>query len=159
MTGQAGWTIQADSSFSADIRALLEAHLAFAAAHTPEGAGHALDLAGLQAPDTTLFVARSDDDDALLGCAALRALAADAGELKSMHVAASARRRGVGRALAGHVIEAARARGWRVVRLETGRSAGFAASRALYASLGFEPCPPYGVYRNDAFSYCMERRL
>ena len=33
--------------------------------------------------------------------------------------------------------------------------AAFAPARALYASAGFTPCPPFAAYRTTANSVCM----
>ena len=54
-----------------------------------------------------------------MGCAALRELAPDKAELKSMRTVPSARGRGVGTALLRQVLDEARARGYRRVSLET----------------------------------------
>jgi putative acetyltransferase len=83
---------------------------------------------------------------AVLGVAAMKELDPAHVELKSMHTAAEARGRGVARALLVHLLEAARARGYQRVSLETGTTPGFAAARALYESAGFTPCGPFGGY-------------
>ena len=59
-------------------------------------------------------------------------------EVKSMHTAEAARRRGIGRAMVDHLIGVARARGYRRVSLETGSMAAFDPARSLYADAGFE---------------------
>ena len=69
-----------------DVVALLEAHLAFAAEHSPPEDVHALDLDGLRHPSITFFAARSDG--VLLGVGALKVLEDGDGELKSMHTLA-----------------------------------------------------------------------
>ncbi|MGF1456915.1 MAG: GNAT family N-acetyltransferase [Alphaproteobacteria bacterium] len=148
-------TIAIDDPDRPDMRALLEAHLAFARGHSPEGSGHALDVDALKAPDMTLWSAREGAD--LLGCAALKELAPTHGELKSMHTRLSHRGRGVARALVAHVIDEARRRGYTRLSLETGKSEDFAPAQMLYAALGFTPCPPFGPYLGDPFSYCMTR--
>jgi putative acetyltransferase len=86
------------------------------------------------------------DDDTVLGVAAIKELGAAHGEVKSMHTAAEARGRGVGRALLSHLLDTARARGYQRVSLETGTTPGFAAARALYESVGFTPAGPFGGY-------------
>lgn len=57
-------------------------------------------------------------------------------ELKSMYVDHALRRRGVGRAMTRHVIEAARAAGCRVIELWSDTR--FEAAHRMYESLGFE---------------------
>ncbi|MBX3407219.1 MAG: GNAT family N-acetyltransferase [Phycisphaeraceae bacterium] len=76
-----------------------------------------------------------------VGCVALRPLRDTICEMKRMYVVRSARGRGVGRRLAEAVLEAARARGYAAIRLDTGASMKVAAS--LYESLGFRDIPAY----------------
>jgi len=137
--------IARDDPRAEDVRALLERHLAFAAATTPPEDMHALSLDGLTDPSVTLFSLR--EGGRLLGVGALKELDPSHAEVKSMHTAPDARRRGVGRTLAEHLIAEARRRGYRRLSLETGSGPAFAPARALYASVGFEPCGPFGDYR------------
>lgn len=147
-----------DDPLKPDVAGLLEAHGRFTAEHSPPGTCHRLDAHGLARPEITFWTAR-DETGAVLGCIALKALGEGRGEIKSMHVAADRRGKGVARALVQAVIDEARGRGYTWLGLETGRSDGFAPSRALYARMGFEPCPPFGDYLPDTFSYCMSRTL
>ena len=127
-----------------EVRGLLERHLAFCLSETPPEHSFALNVDGLLDPKVTFVSFR--DDGAVLGVAAIKELDAAHAELKSMHTAAEARGRGVGRALLGHLIDTARARGYRRMSLETGTTPGFAAARALYESAGFTPTGPFGGY-------------
>jgi putative acetyltransferase len=149
--------IREDDLQGPEIAALLQRHLDHAAQHSPRESIHALDLDRLRAPGITFWSAWADG--ALLGCAALRELAADHGEIKSMHTAAEHRGKGVAARLVAHLLAAARTRGYRRVSLETGTMEGFAAARALYARFGFRPCPPFGDYREDPNSVCMTLEL
>jgi putative acetyltransferase len=128
-----------------DVMALLERHLAFSQSETPPEHSFALDVSGLLDPAITFFSYR-DADGGLLGVGALKRLDDSAGELKSMHTAAEARGRGVGRAVLSHIIEVARDRGLARLYLETGTTAGFTAARHLYATAGFVPCGTFGGY-------------
>lgn len=76
-----------------------------------------------------------------LGCVALRPLGDGNGELKRLFVVPAGRHSGVGRALAEAALAAARAAGFRAVRLDTVR--GMEAAQALYDSLGFVPIAAY----------------
>ena len=140
-----------------DVRALLEQHLAFARAVTPPEDVHALELDGLLDPTITFFSVRSDGE--LLGVGALKQLDDGHAELKSMHTAAAARRRGVARVLLDHLLAVAAARKIPRVSIETGSGDAFAPARALYAGAGFVPCGPFGNYEASANSTFMTRRL
>jgi putative acetyltransferase len=142
----------------ARVQALLGVHLAAARANTAAGFAFALDLSGLRAPGIRFFSAWEGEE--LRGVAALKRLAPDHGEVKSMHTAEAARRRGVGAALLRHVMAEARAMGMARLSLETGTSAHFAAAVALYRAHGFAPCGPFGDYRpspeNQFFTLALE---
>ena len=140
--------------------ALLRTHVARARAQTAPGSAHALDLAGLRAPGITFWSAWDDAArTTLLGVGALKRLGADHGEIKSMHTAEAARRRGVGSALLAHIVEAARVEGLVRLSLETGSWDYFAPARALYARHGFVACGPFGDYREDPNSVFMTLTL
>lgn len=135
------------------ILALLKHHVTTAAAQTDPGSAHALNVDGLRAPDIEFWAAW--DGDELLGIAALKTLAREHGEIKSMHVAEAQRRKGAGRALLDHLIERARAKGMQRVSLETGSWDYFRPAQALYRASGFVECAPFGDYRPDRNSLFM----
>jgi len=149
--------IAIDDPMRPDAAALLKAHGRFATDNSPPGTCHFLDPAGLAGPGMTFWTAREGED--LLGCIALKSLDPARGEIKSLHVHEAHRGKGAARALVRTVIEAARERGITWIGLETGRADGFAPSRALYATMGFEPCAPFGDYLPETFSYCMSRTV
>ena len=91
------------------VAALLQAHLDEMHRISPPESVHALDLSRLRAADITFWSAYQGDT--LLGCAALRALDAAHGEVKSMRTTPQARRRGGGAPLGGEGVGAARPRG------------------------------------------------
>lgn len=126
------------------VQALVALHQRLAREATAEGFAFALDLSGLRVPGIRFFSAW--DGEELLGVGALKRLAPDHGEVKSMHTAQAARRRGVGAALLRHIIDQARAAGMARLSLETGTSAYFQAAVALYLAQGFVPCGPFGDY-------------
>lgn len=136
-----------------DILELLTFHLEFSNVHSPPEHVHALDIAELLDRSVSFFSMR--DDDALLAVGALRELDASNGEIKSMHTVTAARRRGAGRAMLQFLLETSRSRGYARVGLETGTMDAYAPARALYESVGFEVCPPFGDYWENEFSVCM----
>jgi putative acetyltransferase len=89
------------------------------------------------------------EDGALLGVSALKDLSTDHVELQSMHTAAAARGRGVGRTMLEHLLSFASERGCRRVSLETGAGEAFAPARALYESAGFVPCGAFAGYEES----------
>ncbi len=134
----------------ARLRTLLQTHLARARAETAAGSAHALDLEGLRAPDIELWTVWEGED--LLAVGALKRLGPDHGEVKSMHTAEGARRRGAGSAVLRHLIARARAGGLRRLSLETGSWAYFEPAHALYRRHGFTDCPPFPPYAADPAS-------
>ena len=137
--------IAPDDPMADDIRALLTQHLNFAHSNGPPESVHALDVSGLVEESVSFYSLR--DGGELLAVGALRVLDGEHAEIKSMHTAQAARGRGLGRAMLGHLLGVARERGVRRVSLETGTVPAFAPARALYASVGFRPCGPFGDYR------------
>jgi putative acetyltransferase len=136
---------------------LLRVHLTSARAETAPGSAHALDLAGLRSPDISFWAVW--DGGTLLGFGALKRLSADHGEVKSMHVAEAARRRGIGGAMLRHIIAAAREGGMGRLSLETGSWDYFRPARALYARHGFVECLPFADYAPDPNSVFMSLDL
>ncbi len=92
-----------------------------------------------------------------VGCAALRPLDGETGEVRRMYVAPSVRRQGIGRRLLATLEQIASQFGYRTLRLETGaRQPG---AIALYESCGFHRIPPYGCHVDDPLSICWEKRI
>ena len=120
---------------------------------TPPESVHALDLSRLRTPDITFWTVW--DDTQLLGCGALKELDPRHGEVKSMRTPEAQRRQGAGRAVLMHIIAVARTRGYQRLSLETGATEPFKPAHALYASVGFTFCGPFGDYRDDPNSVFM----
>lgn len=140
-----------------DVAELLRTHLAFSHAATPAEYVFALDAPALSDPAVTFFSARIGGD--LVGIGALKHLDAEHAELKSMHTRAGLRRQGVGRAMVAHLLEVARAEGYKRVSLETGTMDDYAPARALYTSAGFVPCAPFADYEETPYNTCMTKTL
>lgn len=139
------------------IVALLRHHYDTCQEVTPPGSAHVFSLDRLAAPGIDFWAAW--DGDVLLGVGAMKPLDARHGEVKSMHTAQAARRRGVGGAILRHIIATARARGLTRLSLETGSFAYFAPAVALYEAHGFSECPPFGDYRPDPNSVFLTRDI
>ena len=149
--------IRVDDLRGAAVIALLEEHLRCMAAASPPESCHALDLHGLRQPDVTFWSMWEGAE--LAGVGALKELAADEGEIKSMRTAYAFQRRGVASAMLRHLIAEARRRGYRRVSLETGSMAYFEPARQLYARFGFKYCAPFNGYTDDPNSVFMTREL
>jgi putative acetyltransferase len=139
------------------IVALLQLHVSTAAAQTAPGSAHALKIDDLRSPDIEFWAAWDGED--LLGFAALKELSLEYGEIKSMHVAQSQRRKGAGRALLDHLIQRAYSKNMRRLSLETGSWDYFGPAQALYRSCGFVKCKPFGAYNPDRNSVFMTLEL
>ena len=109
------------------------------------------------AGDVALFLVARDDDGRALGCGALRSLGEPVVEIKRMYVRPEARGRGVGVAILNELEREAAARGFKVVRLETGPLQPEAIG--LYARAGYREIPCFGSYAGAPASRCFERRL
>jgi putative acetyltransferase len=142
--------IRQDDLSGEPTRALLARHLAGMHANSPSEHVGALDLTGLQAANVTVWTAW--EGEAIAGIGALKDLGADGGEVKSMRTHPDHLRKGVAAAMLAHIIDVARARGHRRLRLETGTGPAFEPAIALYLRRGFTPCEPFGDYSQSDFN-------
>ncbi|MGA8256668.1 MAG: GNAT family N-acetyltransferase [Nocardioides sp.] len=149
--------IAPDDLTSPQIVAFLEAHVAQLRSMGPPESTHALDLAGLRAPDVQFWSAY--DGGGVVGCAALKDLGDRHAELKSMRTAAQRLREGIASTLLEFVLGQARLNGHVRVSLETGAYEFFHPAHALYRRHGFVECDPFGSYRTDPLSTFMTRTL
>jgi len=143
-----------------DIAAIIAAHLAHSAATTPAASIHAMDVEQMAAQPDLLFWAIYDGDTAL-GCGALKPLGDGLVEVKSVHVLAAARGRGLARRMMEHLEAEARQMAYAAMVLETGsdRLTGFEAARALYERLGYRSCGVLPGYAPDPLSAFLRRDL
>ncbi|MDE2380335.1 GNAT family N-acetyltransferase [Bradyrhizobium sp.] len=139
--------IRSGDTYDPRVIALLDHHYTTARAQTAPGSAHALDLAGLRAPDIAFWTGW--DGDTLVAVGALKTIARDHGEVKSMHTLEAARRRGLAGRMLRHIIAHGRARGMVRLSLETGSSDYFRPAVALYKAHGFVPCGPFEGYVDD----------
>lgn len=149
--------IRRDSPLAPDVAPLLRRHLDLMWAASPPESVHALPPEALAGEDVAFFTLR--EGDAVLGMGAVKRIAPDHAEIKSMHVVSEARGRGLSRLLLGQLMSAAAELGARRVSLETGVEDVFAPARALYLAAGFEVCPPFEGYHEDPNSVFMTRLL
>jgi GNAT superfamily N-acetyltransferase len=104
------------------------------------------------AADVSVVLVARDTAGTALGCGALRTLGDGVAEVKRMYVVPEARGRGVSKLVLAGLEDAARARGWTVLRLETGPRQPEAI--ALYEGAGYRPIPAFGGYVDDPDAGC-----
>ena len=150
-------TITEESPVGADLKLLFERHTADMHADTPPESIHMMDASELAIPAVRFFVMR--DVGMPVGMGAFKRIDDAHAEIKSMHVLAEMRGRGLSRRMLTHLIDEARAAGFRRLSLETGVQPTFVAARALYAKAGFTECPPFEGYWDDPNSVFMTRQL
>lgn len=139
------------------LQALLEAHRSDMYQTSPAESVHTLDWDALQSEAVSMWSLLQDST--VVGCGALRELSPRSGELKSMRVDASSRRKGLGTKLLSFLESVAMERGYARLYLETGTQPFFEPAQKLYRRFGYQPCPPFGSYREDPHSMCMTKGL
>ena len=149
--------IRLDDLRGVQIKELLQGHLDGMALHSPPESIHALDLESLRAPEIKFWTAWQGED--LLGCGALKHLNPETVELKSMRTSKAHLRKGVASKLLEHMINYAKDRSYRKIKLETGSNEAFAAARKMYTRYGFNYCPPFVDYKEDPYSVFMHLKL
>lgn len=140
-----------------DLALLFDRHTADMHAETPPESIYMMDKGALAAPDIRFFVLREDGRPLAMG--AIKGIDATHAEIKSMHVLAEARGRGLSKRMLEHLIAAAQGDGFARLSLETGIQSTFIAARALYARAGFADCGPFGDYALDPNSVYMTKVL
>jgi putative acetyltransferase len=149
--------IVVDDLTGPEIAEFLEEHLREMRSVTPPESVHALDLDGLRIPEVTFWTML--DDGEIAGCGAIKLLGDGHGEVKSMRVAPTHRRRGVASTLMEHIIGEGKRMGLSRLWLETGSFEFFEPARRLYLKHGFELCGPFADYELDPNSAFMTKSL
>lgn len=150
-------TIAPESPLQDDLALLFQRHTADMHADTPPESIHMMDAGELAVPGIRFYVMRDDGTPVAMG--AFKRIDDRHAEIKSMHVLAEVRGRGLSRRMLDHLLAEARAAGFERVSLETGVQPTFVAARALYARAGFDECPPFEGYWADPNSVFMTKRL
>ncbi len=149
--------IAAESPLGSDLDLLMQRHTAEMHADTPPESIHMMDARQLAQPGMAFFVMRDAGVPVAMG--ALKRLDGDHAELKSMHVLAEVRGRGLSRLMLAHLIAEAKAAGIARLSLETGSQDMFLPARRLYENSGFRTCPPFESYVEDCNSVFMTRLI
>jgi putative acetyltransferase len=150
-------TVALESPLGPDLALLMQRHTADMHADTPPESIHMMDAGQLATPGIWFFVMRDDGVPVAMG--AFKRINATHAEIKSMHVLAEARGKGLSCRMLDHLVAEAQAKGFTRLSLETGVQPTFVAARALYAKAGFTDCPPFEGYEPDPNSVFMTRTL
>lgn len=146
--------IKRDDLSDGRIIGLLDLHRQEMFKHSPPESVHALDVGALRSQALTFW--RADCGEEFAACGAINELNPRSGEVKSMKTVDEHLRKGIARKLLLVLIDEARKRGYESLKLETGTMAAFIPAQALYQSLGFTECGPFGDYFEDVNSVCMK---
>jgi putative acetyltransferase len=149
--------IKIDDLSGTEVADLIREHLQSMTLNSPPESIHALDLEKLRRPEITFWSAWEGRE--LMGCGALKELVPQHGEIKSMRTSSKHLRKGVAKHLLQHIIGEAKRRGYQRISLETGSMDAFEPARRLYASFGFQECPPFSDYIEDPNSVFMTMEL
>ena len=151
-------SIAKESPVGPDLTLLFTRHTADMHADTPPESVHMMDASELAIPAVQFFVAREAGQPLAMGAFKMLSDPTHA-EIKSMHVLAEARGRGLSKAMLAHVEATARAAGIARLSLETGVQPTFIAARGLYERAGYSICGPFEGYWDDPNSLFMTKSL
>ncbi len=149
--------IAEEDPLAPDLALLFQRHSIDMRADTPPESVHMMDRGQLAAPGIRFFVMRDRGRPVAMG--AFKRLDEAHAEIKSMHVLAEDRGRGLSRRMLDHLVAAAAADGFFRLSLETGVQPTFIAARGLYARAGFTECQPFQGYGPDPNSVFMTKSL
>ncbi|WP_424832479.1 GNAT family N-acetyltransferase [Ruegeria sp.] len=149
---------EADPTSNA-LRPLVEAHFAHSEAACPAESNHTMDSGALAGPGIRFWALYEGEQP--MGCGALKTLPDGTAEVKSVHILAQARGRGLARVMMDHLAVLAREEGISALVLETGAAhlTGYDAARKLYEALGYSYCGPIFGYDDDPNSAFMRLAL
>lgn len=170
-------TIAIESPRQPEVERLLDDSSAYAQSLYPPESNFLLDLATLERPEVTFYVARIGARAVGIAALVVESPAATVGEppaatvgeppatgephatgeLKRMFVDTSARGRGVAGALLARIETDTAARGIRRLVLETGDL--HHAAQSLYTRHGYGRIPQFGQYVGEAHSVCFAKPL
>jgi putative acetyltransferase len=148
-------TIEKESPRQPGVLHLLEQSDAYAQSLYPAESNHLVDVATLEKPSVSFFVARHEGK--IVGCCALVDAGDGSAEIKRMFVDPQARGLKIGRKLLDHLEAHGRDAGLSAIRLETGIYQPEAIG--LYKTAGYAEIGPFGSYQPDPLSLFMEKAI
>lgn len=154
--------IEIETPLQDDVRVLIDDLNAHLLPLSPPEFQFKMTVEQMAGPDTTVFVARDDNGDAV-GCGALKmhdaGIGEVIGEVKRMYTREHVRGKRVGSALLEAITGLARQKGVTHLVLETGNVSGFESAWRLYENAGFKRCGVVLDYPDSEYSAFFEKRL
>ena len=120
---------------------------------SPENSCHVLDIKGLKNEKIKFWSLW--EEDKLVGCGALKFLEKKHGELKSIRIADTFRKKNYGKKVIEHLILEAKKLEITKLSLETGAGNFFEPARKLFRNCGFKDCDPFDDYKENPDSCYM----
>ena len=136
---------------------LLKKHFIELRSVSPADSCHVLDIKGLK--NSTIKFWSLWENEQLIGCGALKFLEEGHGELKSIRVAESFRKKGYGIKVIQHLILEAKKLNIKKISLETGAGKFFLPARKLFEKCGFKNCEPFDNYKENPDSCYMSIQI
>ena len=120
---------------------------------SPENSCHVLDIKGLKTENIKFWSLWEEDE--LVGCGALKFLEKKHGELKSIRIVDTFRKKNYGKKVIEHLILEAKKLKITKLSLETGAGNFFKPARKLFRNCGFNDCDPFDDYKENPDSCYM----
>ena len=149
-------SIAIETPLQDDVRVLVEKLNAHLLPLSPPEFQFKMTVEQMAGADTTVFVARDEDGQAI-GCGALKVHSAELGEVKRMFTDPEVRGKRVGSALLAAIEALAAEKGLNQLMLETGTGPGFDAAQRLYSRSGFTVRGPFLDYPDSEWSAFFEK--
>ena len=130
-----------------EVNDLLTKHFIELRSVSPDDSCHVLDIKGLRNPSIKFW--SFWDNNQLIGCAALKFLDNEHGELKSIRVEDRFRGKGIGEKIISYLINVSKKEGIKKLSIETGSGDFFSSARKLFKKFGFKTCVPFADYKED----------
>ena len=140
-----------------EVDELLKKHFIELRACSPVGSAHVLDIPGLQVPSIKFWSLW--EKNRLMGCGAIKFLAKDHGEFKSIRIHDDFKKKRNGTKVINHLINEAKKLKIKRLSIETGAGEYFVPARKLFNSCGFEPCLPFAHYEQDINSLYLTKLI
>jgi putative acetyltransferase len=151
-------TVAPESPLQDEVRVLVAALNAHLNPLSPPEFQFQMTVEQMAGEDTTVFIAR-DETGRPVGMGALKVFDGDMAEVKRMYTLPEVRGQRIGVALLDTIETLARQKGIRVLKLETGKVAGFEPAWRLYERGGFTRCAAFLDYPDSEYSAFYEKAL